>query len=143
MDYLKEILNVVFQIVIIPAIIILSNNVIKCFKAWVDTKSKQIDDKNLESVFNTISDVITSAVACTTQTYVDEMKGADAFDMDAQKNAFNMTRERVLNLLDTEAKNKIKEVYGDIDLFLQTKIEQAIKVQKETLMIDGETIDIQ
>ena len=130
METFKEILEMLFKLVIIPAIPILASYAVKALKEWADSKSVAIDNEIVAGYLTDITEIISQAVISTTQTYVDSLKAQGKFDAEAQKIAFEKTKTTVLALLAEDAKSFIADMYGDVDLWLDTKIEQMVKETK-------------
>jgi hypothetical protein len=120
----------VLKLCVIPMLGVLTTYAVKWLNAKeVETLNKvdnDLADKYLAMVFETIRD----CVSATTQTYVDSLKKQNAFDMEAQKVAFQMTFDSVTALLTSEVKEYIAEAYGDLTSYLTTKIEAEVKAQK-------------
>ena len=127
---LNDTLNIIFSSVVLPLLISLTIFVIQ----WLNAKKVEImnkvendtADKYIALLFETISD----CVSATTQTYVESLKKQGKFDGEAQKDAFQMTFDAVMNTLTEEAKMYLTEIYGDLNAYLTTKIEAEVKAQK-------------
>ena len=127
---LNDTLNIIFSSVVLPLLISLTIFVIQ----WLNAKKVEImnkvendtADKYIALLFETISD----CVSATTQTYVESLKKQGKFDGEAQKVAFQMTFDAVMNTLTEEAKMYLTEIYGDLNAYLTTKIEAEVKAQK-------------
>lgn len=130
METLKEILEILMTVVIIPAIPIVVNHAVKAFKEWAVSKAVQSESETIEHYLMDITDTISAVVLCTTQTYVDALKAQGKFDEEAQKIAFEKTKVAVMALLAEDAKDFLAQMYGDVDLWIDTKIEQIVKLQK-------------
>ena len=130
MEAFKEILEMLFKLVVIPAIPILASYAVKALKEWAYSRSVAIDNEIVAGYLTDITEIISQAVISTTQTYVDSLKAQGKFDEEAQKIAFAKTKTTVLALLAEDAKEFIADMYGDVDLWLDTKIEQMVKETK-------------
>ena len=130
MENLKEFFEILVALVIIPAIPVITNYAIKAFKAWAESKTVEIENETISSYLMEITDIISAAVLCTTQTYVESLKAQGNFDKEAQDIAFEMTKHKVMLLLAEDAKDFIAHMYGDVDLWIDTKIEQIVNLQK-------------
>ena len=73
---------------------------------------------------------ITAAVIAVNQTYVDALKEQNAFTKEAQEEAFKRVWETVIATMTEEADIYISEVIGDLDEYIRTKIEEAVKEHK-------------
>ena len=81
--------------------------------------------------------VITRAVKTTYQTYVQSLKDKDMFTAEAQKEALTMAKDMTLKQLSTDVKQYITDNFGDIETWLNGKIESIIYDLKNK--VTGET----
>ena len=83
-----ELINQLFEIVIIPLLGALTIYVVK----WINVKTKKIsketDNETLNKYLKMLSETITKCVIATNQTYVETLKKQGKFDEEAQKIAF-------------------------------------------------------
>ena len=100
----------------------------------MNVKIKEIKQKTNNDVANKyldmLDDTIANAVLATTQTYVETLKKAGKFDLDAQKEAFKKTYNTVMNVLTDEAIKYITESIGDLETYVSNKIEAQVKLTK-------------
>ena len=130
METFKSILELIMQVVIIPAVPVITIFAVNAFQKWADSKVIETDNAIAAEYLTEITEIISQAVICTTQTYVDSLKAQGKFDAEAQKIAFEKTKDTVLLLLAEDAVDFISKMYGDIDLWLDTKIEQMVYENK-------------
>lgn len=130
MELIKEILVTLLAVVILPAIPVLTTCAVKAFKKWAENKAIESDNAVVTEYLTEITDIISQAVISTSQTYVDTLKAQGKFDAEAHKVAFEKTKKTVLLLLAEDAIDFIAQMYGDVDLWLDTKIEQMVKENK-------------
>lgn len=125
-----EILNTIFQVAIIPLLIAGTAYLVSLISA----KTKQIKDKTendtVDKYLGMLEDTITKAVIATTQTYVEALKGKNAFDEAAQKEAFTRTYNAVLAVLTEDAKKYLTTAVGDLESYITTRIEYNVNVCK-------------
>ena len=125
-----EILPQIFEVCIIPLLGVLTGVIIK----WIQVKQAEIaaNSKNelIIKYTNLLSETISSCVICTNQTYVNALKEQGKFDRDAQKIAFAKTFEAVMNILSTESKQYLTEIYGDLTSYVTNKIEAEVYYNK-------------
>lgn len=98
----------------------------KLIKAGQDKSENEKVDKYLDMLNVTI----TNAVLATTQTYVEALKGKNAFDKEAQQKAFDMTYTAVMSVLTEEAKKYLSAAVGDLQLYVTNQIEATVKMTK-------------
>lgn len=120
----------IFELCIFPLLIALSGYLI----AFINNKSKALkenakSDKEKKYI-NMLNSTITDCVIATTQTYVESLKKQGQFDIEAQKVAFTMTYNAVINLLTEEAEEYLSEAVGDLNLYITQRIESEVKLNK-------------
>ena len=129
MDWL-ELLYDILKLCVIPMLGVLTTYAIK----WLNAKEKEtlakvdndLADKYIAMVYQTIRD----CVSATTQTYVDSLKKQGKFDAEAQKHAFKLSYDAVMATLTEDAKEYLTAAYGDLTVYLTSKIEAEVKAQK-------------
>ena len=126
-----EILYQIFELCIVPLLAVLTGYLVQ----WIKAKTAEATEKNRKDVFDKyitmLGETITKCVSATNQTYVDALKQAGSFDAKAQKHAFEMTLNAVLNLLGQDAIEYLSVIHGDLTDYLTTLIEAEVKAQKE------------
>lgn len=126
-----EILQQIFELCVIPLLGILTTYLVKLIRK----KNKELDEKVSNNIsrkyIDMLADTITDCVVSTNQTYVDALKEANAFDKEAQKKAFELTYNKIMNVLTEDAKEYLTTVYGDLEIYITTKIESEVKSYKE------------
>ena len=90
---------------------------------WLNSKIK---NKELAMFAETILKVVTEAVKATYQTYVESLKGTNAWTKEAQEKALNEALKTVKKELTTEAISYIEEHHGDVDEYLKTLIHSVL-----------------
>jgi hypothetical protein len=78
-----------------------------------------------------VADAVTTAVACVTQTYADTLKKSGQFTLDNQKEALTEAKTQATKLLSAEARKFLVMIYGDLDKYLEARIEAEVLAQKE------------
>lgn len=139
---MKEILTTLVQVVVIPAIPVLVTYLVKYLKAKAEQTTTKINNELVRTYLQEATDAVLQAVTYTAQTYVDTLKKQGKFDKEAQKIAFNTAKDIALKLLTDEAKQMIEDLYGDLMLWLETKIEQTVNEQKNFVLTAAETIEL-
>ena len=88
MDWM-EMLKQIFQVCIIPLLGILTVYIVKFINAKSEELKATANNELYQKYITLLTDTITSCVIATNQTYVDALKDKNAFDKEAQKEAFN------------------------------------------------------
>ena len=126
----QDLINQIFQVCLIPLLGVLTTFFVK----WVQAKSKELqgttDDVLLNKYIQMLTDTISTCVVATNQTYVEALKDKNAFDEAAQKEAFKRTSEAVLAILSDEAKAYLSEAFGDLNKYIDERIEATVNANK-------------
>lgn len=126
-----DILEKVFEILVFPAL----SAAALYFITWIKAKKAELQQKTKAEVTRKYLDMldmtITDCVLATNQTYVDTLKKEGTFDAEAQKKAFQLTYDTVINLLTDEAQKYIGETVNDLGAYVTNKIEAQINMVKK------------
>lgn len=128
-----ELLVQIFQVCIIPLLGILTKYLIDYLNAKRQEINQTVDNETAIKYNNMIFNTVTDCVIATNQTYVEALKAQGAFDAEAQKIAFQKTLDAVLSILTDDAKEYIKEAFGDITVYLTTLIESSVNKNKASV----------
>lgn len=126
-------------------IITVLGTVLTAFGTWlvtiitnfIDTKIKDIKGKNF---LNNALEVVADAVKSTYQTYVESIKGTDAWNKETQQNALSNAVATAQTLLKTDVKEFIVNNYGDLTTWLKNSIEAKIYDLKKSNSVSNENI---
>ena len=125
------ILQQVFELCIIPLLGIITVYIVQ----FIKTKTKELNSNNSNEVLSKyiemLSNTICECVIATKQTYVDSLKKQGRFDAEAQKKAFEMTYNAVIEILSEEAKVYLASVYGDLTAYITNMIEAEVNKNKK------------
>ena len=130
MDWLN-LLTQIFEVCIIPLLGILTTYIVK----YIQVKSAEITEKTDNAIADKytvmLADTITACVLATNQTYVESLKKQGSFDAEAQKVAFNMTLNAVMEILSEDAKKYLTEAFGDLNAYITSQIEASVNMNKK------------
>lgn len=128
-----DLLNQIFQLCIVPLLGVLTTFVVN----WIKKKSAELQQKTenelLDKYIGLLSDTITTCVIATNQTYVDELKDRNAFTVEEQKKALNMTYQNVMKIIGTDAQDILSSAVGDLEEYIMNMIEAQVKVNKKVV----------
>lgn len=91
---------------------------------------KEIDNDTVSKYMDMAVDAVAQAVAFTAQTFVDSLKAEGKFTKEKQIEAFQKAKDKTLEILGDTVVKALNEVYGDFDVWIETKIEQACRADK-------------
>ena len=124
------ILNQILNICVFPLLGVLTAYLI----AFIRKKTAQLQEKShndtIDKYLGMLELTIVNCVLATKQTYVDALKGQNAFTAEAQKEAFNKTYEAVMASLTEEAKKYLSEITNDLNAYITEQIEATVAKTK-------------
>ena len=127
MEFVKDLL----YILITAAVPVLTTYVCKFLYAkWTESKVN-IKNEQIQDTLDKVTNMVLNVVQATNQTFVDSLKKNGEFTKEAAIEAFNKSKETVVKMLSDDAVAIITEVYGDIDVYLDTLIESLVKQLKK------------
>lgn len=91
---------------------------------------KEIDNETASKYMNMACEAVTQAVTYTAQTFVDTLKSSGGFTKEKQLEAFEKAKNKTLEILGDTTVAALREIYGDFDAWLETKIEQVCRETK-------------
>lgn len=122
----NEIMNLVETLVLAPLVIAISSFLIALIRQQTAKIEDKIKDDRVKRLIEIAEGVVSQAVTSVTQTYVDGLKKDGIFDTDAQKEAFEMSKDKIYMLLTTDTLQAVKDNYGNVEEWINTKIEETI-----------------
>lgn len=129
MDWLN-LLNDIFQVCIIPLLGVLTTYLVKYIQIKMEEIQVKTENELIDKYLSMLASTVTECVIATNQTYVEALKKEGKFDLEAQKKAFEMTRDAVMMILTEEAQEYLSAAVGDLNIFIAQQIEAAVNVEK-------------
>lgn len=123
----------VLEVCVIPLLGILTAYAIRYINIKSEEIQAKVDNDIADKYIALLADTISACVMATNQTYVEALKKQDAFTIEAQKEAFNLTFNAVMLVLTDEAKDYLTEIYGDLTTYITSKIEAEVNLNKNIL----------
>lgn len=127
---IKDILEILFQLVIIPIIPLITLYLKKLIESKIDEIQVKSKNEVINKYLQLAEEGITKAVMTISQTYVESLKKEGKFDKEAQVKAFEMAREEFERIVNDEIKNGIRELTSDYDAWIKASIESMVKETK-------------
>lgn len=127
---LQGVLQTIWQICIIPLLTVLTAYIVKFINKKSESLQKTTDNELYKKYIALLDETITKCVIATNQTYVEALKNKNAFDAEAQKEAFKRTYESVMAILSIEAKNYLEHAVGDLNTYITKAIEAQVNLNK-------------
>ena len=125
-----EILAQLFEIVIFPLLAVGTVYLINLIKSKSQELKQKKDNDLYVKYISMLEDTIVNCVLATTQTYVASLKQQGKFDLEAQKTAFEMTYQNVMTILADDAKIYLESAVGDLQTYVNNKIEAEVLARK-------------
>lgn len=86
-----------------------------------------LDNDEAAKYMTMACDAVAQAVTYTAQTFVDALKSEGVFTKEKQLEAFEKAKSKTLEILGDTAVAALGELYGDFDVWLNTRIEQVCR----------------
>ena len=125
-----EILEMLFRVVLIPALGILTAYAVKFLRVKSAELQQKVENDTADKYIAMIAATVEECVIATNQTYVEALKKEGKFDAEAQKAAFEKTLAAVLSILSDDAKDYIVNATGDLSVYLTNLIEASVSRNK-------------
>ena len=131
MDWLK-ILQEIFTVCIIPLLGILTKYLVDWIQTKKNTLIQQEENEIKQRYIEMLANTVETCVIATNQTYVNALKDKNAFTPEAQKEAFEITKNAILTILGEEGQDYLKQIYGDLNIYIMKEIEKNVNIQKNS-----------
>ena len=126
MEWLKEI----FEILVIPILGVVSGFIVMYLQAKAKEIILKVENDTADKYIKMFADTVCMCVTTTNQTYVESLKAQGQFDAEAQKVAFEKTKNAVLAVLADDAKDYLTNMVGDFNAYLDQTIEATVNASK-------------
>lgn len=130
-NQIQEIFSTILKTVLIPILPLLTTYIIYWLKIKVNELKERINNEKFNKYLDILHELISSNVIMVNQTLVDALKKEGMFTKEDQIEAFNIVKTNVLNSLKTEAVVILKSVIEDLDTYINTEIEAAVRANKK------------
>lgn len=123
-------LALIFDVCIIPLLGILTAYLVALIRNKIAEINNKTDNETAEKYLTMLSETVISCVIATNQTYVESLKKQNKFDLEAQKKAFELTKNAVLEILSHEAVDYLNAIIGDLNTYIDKLIEATVNYKK-------------
>lgn len=105
--------------------------------AWVLAKVKtlintKVKNEKARELLTAATETVSSVVKATYQSYVEAIKGTDAWTSEAQQKALTMAAHNAKIQMSAEVQNYIAANFGDVETWLKSQIEAKLYDLKNT-----------
>lgn len=130
MDNYRKLIEVLIQALVVPILPLLSAYIIALLKKQIAKIEAETKSKELRDYIDIVENTIETSVKSVMQTYVEQLKKDGAFTKEAQEEAFNIAKEKVIATLTDNGTRLLEEAYGDYEAWINDKIEQLVNESK-------------
>lgn len=131
MEILKDIVLVFLQTVIVSGVSVLAKYGVDALIAAKDRINDKSQSEHIDNIIERVGTLVIDVVTETTQTYVDALKKDGKFNKEEQESAFKMSYDKVVEMMNDEYKDIIVTVFGNLQGYLTTQIENAVVLNKK------------
>ncbi len=125
-----DVLQQVFDIFLVPVLTALTFFLVRFIQSKTNELKSKTNDETLKKYLDMLDKTIVDCVLATNQTYVESLKGQNAFTKEAQMEAFKKTYDAIMAILTEDAKEYLNETLGDLSGYITTKIEAEVNTNK-------------
>ena len=94
---------------------------------------------NVKSLIQGATNVVSNAVKATYQTYVESIKGTDAWTKDAQEEALKLAIAAARMQLSADVEKFINDNFGDVEMWIKSQIEATLyDLKNKSLEVQNE-----
>lgn len=129
MDYMA-LLQQIFEVCIIPLLGVLTTFIIVFIRKKTSELQDLTDNETYRKYMELLRDTVIDCVIATNQTYVEALKNKNAFDKQAQEEAFKLSYNAVMEILSDDAKEYLNSAVGDLNVYVTKLIEAQVKLNK-------------
>lgn len=126
-----EILAKVFEVAVFPIVGAAAIYLVTLINAKKQELVAKAKNETTKKYIEMLDATIVECVLATKQTYVDALKNQGAFDLAAQKKAFQLTYDAVTAIITDEAQEYLNEAVNDLSAYITAKIEAQVGVTKK------------
>jgi hypothetical protein len=126
----NEIISTLLYAIITGAVGVLTTFATLWIKQKMGIAQQNAKTEEGKKYLGMLEETIVNCVLTTNQTYVSNLKKDDMFDAEAQKNAFKMTYDSVMNVLSADAMKFLNETYNDVPKLIESMIEAQVNKNK-------------
>jgi hypothetical protein len=130
LDWL-DILFKVFEVALVPILAAATLYVVSLIKIKKQELLEKTKNETTKKYIEMLDKTICECVIATNQTYVEALKKQGSFDAEAQKEAFRLTYEAVMNILTDDAHEYLGEAIKDLNTYITNKIETEVVLSKQ------------
>ena len=127
---MNEFLTTLLQAILVAAVPVCAAFLGKGLKALASYLGQKSENDTVKMYMEAIADAVATAVTYTSQVYVDKLKETGQFTKENQREALGIAVAQAKNLLTAEAAAFLESAYGDLNEYLQSRIEAEVRNQK-------------
>lgn len=120
----------IIELLVVPLLGVLTTFLVSFLRVKSDELKAKINNNMIAKYITLGEQIIESAVVAVNQTFVEELKKNEKFTKEKQKEAFEKCKSIVLSLLTDNVRTMLEYIYGDLDSWIETKIELYVNNQK-------------
>lgn len=126
----NELVSTLVSVVLIPVLPVLTGYLIALLRKKTAEAKQKIENDAFDKYITIAEDAVCTSVSAISQTIVDTAKKSGQFTQTAREEAFNSAKEKALTIMGAATQTALKEAYGDLDSWIDSKIEYYVKATK-------------
>ena len=130
----EQVFNLVWEVILIPAIYVLGKYVVQYIQAQTAKLKAETQNDTVDKYIGMAEDAVCRAVIAVNQTYVETLKKQGTFDKAAQDAAFESAKNMALAMMTEDVKAVVSSAVADFDIWLTTTIENTVNANKKVIV---------
>ena len=127
---MNEFIETLLQAVLVAAVPVCAAFIGKGITALASYLGQKSENDMAKKYLAAVADAVATAVTYTSQVYVVKLKETGQFTKENQREALGLAVAQAKNLLTAEAAAFLESAYGDLNEYLQSRIEAEVRNQK-------------
>lgn len=123
-----DILAKVLEVAVFPILAAATTYLVTLIKAKKQEVLERTKNEITKKYIELLDKTITDCVLATNQTYVNALKEAGSFDVEAQKQAFQLTYNAIVAILTDDAQEYLNEAIKDLKAYITARIEAQVSL---------------
>jgi predicted PurR-regulated permease PerM len=126
----NDTLNIIITAIIVPTLAALVPLLISFLNQKTAELNQKIGNEKLNRYIDIAEDAVSTAVTSVFQTYVDTLKKQGKWNDATAEIAFTEARNKAIAIMGQAAKEALAQAYGDVNLWIDNKIEMHVQLNK-------------
>jgi hypothetical protein len=126
-----EVASIIITALLLPVIKGIATYITTYIAVKVEDLREKVRNDKVEHYMRVAEDAVITSVESVAQTFVDNLRLGGGFDDESKREAFILAKDKALKMIGSEGRKIIEEVSGDINIWIENKIESIVRNSKD------------